>query len=74
MDADSLRDRIADIIYQNCEADGYTKLSTAQAVIDDLGLTMERKYSYVAGLRDENGILISEGMATRVVGKWEEEK
>lgn len=39
MDADSLRDRIADIIYQNCEADGYTKLSTAQAVIDDLGLT-----------------------------------
>lgn len=68
MDADSLRDRIADIIGQNCEADGYTKLSTAQAVIDDLGLTVE---TVALGGEREDGTPFT---STRVVGKWEEEK
>ncbi|MFT9774226.1 hypothetical protein ACMZ29_16415 [Brevibacterium casei] len=66
MDADSLRARIADIIGQNCEADGYTKLSTAQAVIDDLGLTVEDRLTEY-GIDDP-------GYESRVVGKWEAEK
>lgn len=71
MDADSLRDRIADIIGQNCEADGYTKLSTAQAVIDDLGLHyVTSEELWANGL----GELLSVEKGRQIVGKWEEEK
>jgi hypothetical protein len=65
-DQDELRDRIADIIYQNCEADGYTKLGTAQAIIDDLGLTVEERIDQ-PGKRGINPV-------SRIVGKWEAEE
>lgn len=45
----------------------------AQAIIDDLGLTVERRFVYATDLaRDDEPV--TEDMATRVVGKWEEEK
>lgn len=56
-----------------CEADGYTKLSTAQAVIDDLGLTVEAGVVDHDQRTERNGI-IRYGTKSRVVGKWEEEK
>ncbi len=45
----------------------------AQAIIDDLGLTVERRFVYATDLaRDDEPV--TEDMATRVVGKWEEER
>lgn len=50
------------------EADKEVCLAGAQAVIDDLGLTVETATLY--GVR-ENGLPFT---GTRVVGKWEAEK
>lgn len=70
MDADSLRDRIMGVIHRaecGC-ADGPDSLhqKMADAVIDDLGLTVEDRLTEY-GIDDP-------GYESRVVGKWEAEK
>lgn len=73
-----LRDRIADQIMPASvreidEATGRAAVAVAGKIIDDLGLTVEYEQSWFVGLRDENGKLIKDAKAKRVVGKWEKQ-
>ena len=67
--SDDLRDRIAEVLFEHySRSDGLdvTAEDSAQAVIDDLGLVVERSVRAVDHGAGE--VRIPE---TRVVGKWE---
>ena len=67
--SDELRDRIAGVLDENFNPDRYPIMAEmfrdyAQAVIDELGLTVEKRID-IPGRRGINP-------ARRVVGKWED--
>lgn len=79
MDADTLRDRIAEIVNAALVAwntDRDTQDSegeyAAQAIIDEFGLTVE--HSVVGHEVHEDGSWTTWPSQSRVVGKWEAEK
>ena len=68
-DQDNLRDRIADVIVRK----GRTGNSAAQAIIDELGLTMEMRVSSVGRTVDRRTGIVTNSTQTRIVGKWEQQ-
>ena len=71
---DNLRDRIADVIAgeeEHPHPRGYK--AHAQAIIDELGLTMEMRVSSVGRTVDRRTGIVTNSTQTRIVGKWEQQ-
>lgn len=69
-DQDELRDRIEDIIWKRTALPTDITVLVAQAIIDELGLTMEMRVSSVGRTVDRRTGIVTNSTQTRIVGKW----
>lgn len=66
---DDLRDRIEYVLHRTAGADWH---ETAQAIIDEFGMTVETDFDPTTGRIGYDGRYEWTGKMARVVGKWEQ--